>query len=124
MKLRFEHSVAHSIETVFDFHACPGNLERLLGDWPGFRILRHDGGIRPGDEMWIEQTIGGCVPVVMGFRHTIYEPPGRFGEHMIHGPFERFEHVEYLKRTEELGPIGAVPVLYGDLLYGPAESGR
>jgi ligand-binding SRPBCC domain-containing protein len=31
--------------------------------------------------------------MVIGFRHTLHDPPHRFGEDLIHGPFSRFSHV-------------------------------
>ena len=89
------------IETVFAFHEDPANLARLLRNWRGFRILHHDGNIRPGSETWVEQTVGSCVPVVMGVRYTIYEPPTRFAEQMIHGPFHQFEHIHEFESTPQ-----------------------
>jgi len=101
MKFRFEQVIESSREGVFAFHADPSNLAVLFAGRPAFRLLHHDGGIRPGCVTWIEETVAGCAPVVMGFRHTIYEPPDRFGEELIHGPYERFVHIhEFEERTE------------------------
>lgn len=93
MRFRFESTVATRLETTFAFHEDPANLARLHTEWPGFRILHHSGNVRPGSETWFEQTIAHVVPVVMGFRHTAYDPPVRFAERMIHGPFLSFDHV-------------------------------
>jgi len=101
MTLHFECTVAQNIETVFHFHDDPENLGRLLNGWPGFRLLHHDGHIRPGAETWIEQSMAGYVPVVMGFRHTIYEPPHRFAEAMIHGPFRSLSHIHEFERADD-----------------------
>ncbi len=92
MKLQYEHRVEAPLDAVFRFHADPANLALLLARWPTFRLLRHDGHVRPGAATWFQETVAGCIPVVMGFRHTIYEPPHRQAEEMFHGPFQCFVH--------------------------------
>lgn len=101
MLLQFEHRVPVPREAVFRFHEAPANLAMLLRNWPGFRLLRHDANILPGTTTWFEQTIARCVPVVLGFRHTIYEPPYRFAEELIHGPFRRFTHTHEFEAAGE-----------------------
>jgi ligand-binding SRPBCC domain-containing protein len=88
----FEHWVELPRDDVFRFHEDPANLARLLEGWPGFRVLRHGGSIEVGREVWVEQIFAGCVPIVMGFRHVVYERPHRFAEEVLHGPFARFHH--------------------------------
>lgn len=58
-----------------------------------FRLLHHDGCLSPGGRFWIETTVAGILPVAMGYEHTVYEPPRRFGEQLIHGPFSKFTHL-------------------------------
>ena len=93
MDLVFETEVPAPRDAVFSFHAAPANLEVLMRGWPGFRILRHDGSVRPGSRTWIVQTVAGCVPLAMGFLHGEWDPPSRFEEEMVHGPFARFHHL-------------------------------
>lgn len=100
MEFRFEQLVSASYETVFRFYENPAHLSVLHMGWPGFRLLHHEGHIHPGATTWIEQTMAGCIPLVLGFRHTIYEPPHRFGEELIHGPFSLFSHMH------EFEPVG------------------
>lgn len=92
MDLVYETVVAAPREAVFAFHSTPANLAVLLRGWPGFRVLRHDGSVRPGSRTWIEQTVAGFVPLAMAFRHGEWDPPSRFEEEMTHGPFARFHH--------------------------------
>ena len=92
MELRFEQVVALPREAVFAFHEDPEHLVRLHRGWAAFRLLHHDGGVAPGSRTWFEITVAGIVPVVLGFEHTVYEPPLRFGERLIHGPFRKFSH--------------------------------
>ena len=92
MKLRFEHVVAAPREALFAFHSTPANLARLLEGWSGFALLAHDGHIRPGSRVRLEQRVVG-LRHEMVFEHFVLEPPRRFGERQSRGPFRRFEHV-------------------------------
>ncbi len=98
MKLRFESVISAPREEIFSFHTVPTCLAVLMRDWPGFRLLHHDGNVLQGSTTWFEQNVCRCIPVVMGFRHTVYQPPKRFGEEVIHGPFSRFTHVHEFEK--------------------------
>jgi ligand-binding SRPBCC domain-containing protein len=66
------------------------------------QVLKHPSEIHVNAETWIEQLVAGSIPVVLGFRHYIYEPPTRFGEELIHGPFSRFIYIhEFTERNGE-----------------------
>lgn len=56
-------------------------------------MLHHEDQVRVGRETWVEVTVAGFIPMVLGFRHTLFQPPIRFGEELIHGPFSRFTHI-------------------------------
>lgn len=91
MELHFETIVPARLADVFAFFADPANLPRLLEPWPCFRLLAHDGPVRIGGVMWIEERFSG-IPVALGFRHSEFRPPFRLAGRMFHGPFSRFEH--------------------------------
>ena len=93
MRFHFEQAIELARTTLFAFHENPANLETLHRGWSNFRLIRHDGGIRQGNRTWVEVTMAGILPVVLGFEHTLYEPPRRFGEELIHGPFRKLSHV-------------------------------
>jgi len=93
MHFCFEQTVPLAPPKVFAFFENPGRLELLHPGWPKLRLLHHETQIRVGGETWIEVTVAGFVPVVFGFRHVLFEPPLRFGEESIHGPFSRFIHI-------------------------------
>ncbi len=99
MELRFEQIVQVPRETLFRFHENPANLAQLLAELPGFRLLAHDGHIRPGAILRVEHCVG-PIPVSMAFEHVLLEPPHRFGERLIHGPFREFVHTHSF---EEVG---------------------
>ena len=93
MRFCFEHVVPVAPEKVFGFFENPERLEVLHAGWSRVRLLHHETRVRVGAETWIEATIAGCVPMVLGFRHMLFEPPVRFGEEAIHGAFSRFIHI-------------------------------
>lgn len=93
MQFTFEHKVPLPREVVFSFHRNPAHLVLLHSPWSKFEILAHEPEVRVGGETWVEQTVAGIIPIVLGFRHHLYEPAVRFGEHLIHGPFSRFVHI-------------------------------
>jgi ligand-binding SRPBCC domain-containing protein len=101
MRLRFQVSVPVDLATVFKFHEDPAHLALLLKGRESFRLLRHDGSIAPGSMTWVQETIATLVPVTMGFRHTLLEPPRGFTEEMVHGPFERFVHVHQFAESKK-----------------------
>jgi hypothetical protein len=92
VKLSFERVLPAPIERLFAFHCDPENLVRLLAGWPTFRMVAHQGNVRPGSLTRVRERLG-IVWVPMTFLHFVYEPPGRFGERLVRGPFRKFEHV-------------------------------
>ena len=93
MHFCFEHTVPLAREKVFAFFENPKRLEMLHAGWSKMWLLRYETKVRVGAETWVEVTLPGFVPMVLGFRHFLFEPPFRFGEEAIHGPFSRFVHI-------------------------------
>jgi len=92
VRLEFSTLVPLARKAVFAFHANPGNLAVLHRGWDRLRVLHHDASLEPGSQTWIEQTVGGVLPVVLGFRHTGVGAPEWSEETLIHGPWRRFVH--------------------------------
>lgn len=92
MDLCFEQSVPVPREALFAFHSTPANLALLLEGWSGFEMIEHAGHIRPGSRVRVAQRVAG-LRHEMCFEHFVLEPPARFGERQVGGPFTRFEHV-------------------------------
>lgn len=101
MKLEFERHIALPAPTLFSFGANPANLALLHEGLAPVRLIRHDGAVTPGRQTWVEAAVAGFLPIAMGFEHFLYEPPLRFGDRMIHGPFKRFEHVHEFAPVED-----------------------
>ena len=91
MKLRFEQTLDVPRDRVFGFFEDPENLALLMQRWPGFLLLGHEGRVRAGAVIRFEARRG-PLQVVLFFRNVVYEPPRRFVDEMIHGPFRRFRH--------------------------------
>jgi ligand-binding SRPBCC domain-containing protein len=92
VELRFEQLVRAPRDALFAFHADPANLAELLAGWNGFELLAHEGHVRPGSRVQLSQRVA-LLRHAMTFEHFVLEPPLRFGERQVRGPFARFEHV-------------------------------
>ncbi len=100
MNFQFEQKIELPRSSVFAFHEDPEHLELLHRGWSTFRMLRHDGSVEIGSRTWVEITFAGILPVAMGFEHRVYEPPLRFGEHIVHGPFSKFSHIHEFEEID------------------------
>jgi len=99
MKLHFEQHLSLDRKAVFNFHETPANLVLLLEGWPTFRMLEHEDTIRCGSKVRVAERVGPFwVPLT--FEHFIYEPPDRFAERQVEGPFRKCEHIhEFIKEA-------------------------
>ncbi len=100
MIFHFEQFLALDRVSVFKYHETPANLVLLMEGWPAFRMLEHDGTIRCGSRVRVAERVGPFwIPLT--FEHFIYEPPHRFAERQIEGPFSKCEHLHEF--VEEAG---------------------
>jgi ligand-binding SRPBCC domain-containing protein len=100
VKLSFEHLFDVAAADLFAFHETPGNLEVFLRGWTTFRMVANDGHIRVGSVTRVQERIG-PLWIPMTFEHFLYEPPRRFAERQVRGPFKKLEHVH---EFESRGP--------------------
>ncbi|MEP7118769.1 MAG: SRPBCC family protein [Acidobacteriota bacterium] len=75
------------VATVFAFHERDDALARLSPPFPRVRVVRREGGIRPGAR--VELRIG---PVRWLALHTDYVPNVLFVDEQIQGPFAAWVH--------------------------------
>lgn len=118
MKFVFRQWIDAPREVVFAFFRNPRCLPLLHAKENHIRVLRHGSDVRMGAETWAEVMMFGILPVIVGFRHDLFEPPQRFGESLIHGPFSKFTHVhsflECLGGTEITDELEVeLPLHYG-----------
>src|SRR5262245_43185761 len=100
MKFVFRQWIDAPREVVFAFFRNPRCLPLLHVKEKHIRVLRHGSDVRIGSETWAEVTMFGILPVVLGFRHDIFEPDRRFGEALFHGPFTKFTHVHSFEERD------------------------
>jgi hypothetical protein len=96
MNLVFEHFFAAPPENLFAFHERPDNLAVLQRGWKNFKLASHPGSVRLGGILRVAERIGPFW-LTFSFEHFVFEPPRRFGERMVKGPFKRFEHIHEFK---------------------------
>ena len=86
------------VERVFEFYAQAGNLAVLTPPWMGFEVIT-PGPIemRPGALIDYRLTLHG-VPVRWRTRIAVWEPPLRFVDVQVRGPYALWEHTHTFER--------------------------
>lgn len=92
MQLTFEQYLAAPRDALFAFHRRPANLRVLLSGWPGFELSAHAAEIALATRLNVGQRVA-LMRHTMVLEHVVFEPPLRFAERQIEGPFARFEHM-------------------------------
>lgn len=124
MKFVKESRVAASPEAVFAFHESKGALQRLIPPWEEVRVEQQADSIRPGSRVVLVSRIG-PMPMRWVAEHTEYEPPHRFADRQVSGPFHRWYHVHHFLDDGRGGtilrdevdyepPMGMLGRLFGD----------
>lgn len=96
----FESSVdlPVSVEQAFAYHERPGALQRLIPPWENVQIESSDGSIKPGARVTIRNRVAG-VPLRWVAEHRAYEPPTRFEDIALSGPFAAWRHQHLFQST-------------------------
>jgi len=90
--LRTELWLPQSREDVFQFFADPQNLDRLTPAWLRFKILSPpDTAMRAGTTLDYHLRIHG-VPVRWQSEISLWEPPNRFIDRQVKGPYSLWVH--------------------------------
>lgn len=97
--------VPHPIERAFEFYGNARNLERITPPWLGFEVTT-PGPIEMGVGTLIEYRLRlHRVPVRWRTRIEVWEPPRRFVDAQVKGPYSLWEHTHTF---EEDGPEATV----------------
>lgn len=88
----YEHTATFpfSRQTVWDWHARPGAVRRIMPDWEGIRPVEV-GGIKDGAVTSFRMSIG-IVPQRWVAKHHSYIEGEQFCDDMVKGPFGRWNH--------------------------------
>jgi NADH dehydrogenase len=118
-RLSASQFIARPIEEVFDFFSRPANLGRITPDSMGFELLTDDLAMRDGlvIRYRIRPLLG--IPITWTTRITGYEPPERFVDIQLSGPYRSWEHThsfeavpggtivrDEIRYAVPLGPLG------------------
>ncbi len=97
------------VDALFDWHARPGALQRLLPPWAPVRVTR-PGGIRDGDQVELRMGPG---PFALRWvaRHRDFDPGRGFVDEQLRGPFARWTH-HHRMRSDEAGSLLADAIDY------------
>ena len=86
-----ESRIAASPDRVFAFHESPGALRRLAPPWERLELESGGESIRPGSRV-VLRTRFGPIPLRWVAEHVEYQPPHRFADVQLSGPFARWHH--------------------------------
>jgi uncharacterized protein (TIGR01777 family) len=89
-----------SIEKSFAWHEAPGAIQRLIPPWERVRVDNHSGGLEVGKELNLVNKLG-PIPLRWHARHTAYDPPFRFADTQLSGPFKRWDHDHRFHATSD-----------------------
>ena len=86
-----ESRISASPERVFAFHESPGALPRLTPPWEHVSVESGGDSIKVGARVVLVTKLG-PIPLRWVAEHTEYDPPHRFADRQVSGPFARWEH--------------------------------
>ncbi len=102
---------------LFEWHARPGALQRLLPPWQGVRVISSTGGIEKGARVTVSVPVGpGRVRLVA--EHTNYREGEMFRDVQASGPFALWEH------THRFEPAGDRSSMLEDSIRYALPAGR
>jgi len=126
-RLNKKQKISKNISEVFDFFSRPENLARITPKRLGFNIMTPSP-IKMKEGQLIDYTINIlAVPIRWTTMITEYEPPFRFVDQQIKGPYSMWHHTHTFKEVDKnetliedlilytmpLGPVGnAIRNLY------------
>ncbi len=91
-------------QKVFAFHELPDAFERLIPPWENAKVIKRANIKQIGSQAIIEQKIFGLFQARWVAEHTRYEPPERFEDVQISGPFKSWRH-QHIIKPHETGAI-------------------
>lgn len=110
--------VKRSLQEVFQFFEQPANLGKLTPPWLNFRILSENAAMKKGAEIRYRIHLFG-LPMPWKSVISEYEPPFRFVDDQVIGPYKSWHHRHSFHPSDEgtfveddvdyelpLGPLG------------------
>lgn len=97
--LEREQLVPVGQEEAFSFFSDPWNLERITPPWLRFRILDAPRELREGSLLRYRLRLFG-IPIGWLTRIEAWEPPRRFVDVQLRGPYRLWEHTHELEARD------------------------
>ena len=108
--------VSTSLPDTFDFFSRPENLGRITPGWLAFRMVSDDADMREG--LRIEYRIRPLgFPQKWVSAITAYDPPHRFVDEQVRGPYARWHHEHRFRAVE--GGTEVTDIVTYALPFGP-----
>jgi len=92
MRFVKESFIRASQERVFSFHEQPDVLRLLLPPWESARVIESARISEVGARAVVETRVLGPLTIKWVAEHTVYDPPHRFEDIQIKGPFSSWRH--------------------------------
>ncbi|TWU23080.1 Epimerase family protein [Novipirellula galeiformis] len=83
--------LAVTVEDAFAYHQRRGALQRLIPPWESVAIESSDDSLSVGSRVVLTAKIAG-LPLRWVAEHTEYDPPHRFADTQVSGPFASWDH--------------------------------
>ena len=92
--IKHNTKVEASIEDTFAWHEHEGSFRRLMPPWLVAEEIRADKTLQEGSQRIFRFPLNPLLPLKMKWiaEHTEYNPPKRFSEIMVKGPFWYWKH--------------------------------
>jgi len=100
-------------ERVFSFHEQPNVLALLIPPWESARVIQPAKISEVGTEAIVETMVFGPIKARWVAQHTVYDPPHRFEDIQIKGPFRSWQH------RHIVGPEADGAILRDEIDYEP-----
>jgi len=94
-------SVIHAPpERVFAFHELPDSHLRLTPPWSGSRVIQPAASLAVGARAIVDIRVVPLVWIRTELVHVIHEPPVRFVDEQVRGPFKSWRHRHQMTRVD------------------------
>ncbi len=95
----YSSELSCTAEKLYEYHARPGALERLLPPWERTTVIEKIGSLDPGGKVTLKMHVG-PLPLTWIAHHLENDPGKMFRDIQYKGPFKRFEHTHRFNKSE------------------------
>jgi len=88
-----------SPERVFAFHELPDAHRRLTPPWSGSRVIVPAPSLEVGARAIVDIRVAPLLWIRTELVHIVYEPPARFVDEQVRGPFKSWRHTHLMTRV-------------------------